>query len=99
MISAAGRIDLLEQPRGIPLTPNVRRPHLDGEMNLEPGATLLLYTDGLVEGRNQVGVDLERLVQEATTGKTLTLPELCDNLLREAPAGDDIVLLTIRVDP
>ena len=72
-------------------------------MLLEPGSTLLLYTDGLVERRDQVfddGVDL----LAAALGDLQDLPVdgLCDELLaRLLPDGaeDDVALVAVCVRP
>lgn len=66
---------------------------------LNAGDVLLLFTDGLVERRNEtIDTGLERLAHVAAR-KTANLDELCDRLLREAgPTSmeDDIALVAIR---
>lgn len=66
---------------------------------LAAGDLLLLFTDGLVERRNEtIDAGLERLARVAAR-MTSNLDELCDRLLREAgPASmdDDIALVAIR---
>ncbi|WP_426564430.1 SpoIIE family protein phosphatase [Angustibacter sp. McL0619] len=71
----------------------------DHELLLEPGMTLLLYTDGLVERRGETlthGLEWLRHRVEALSG--LPLSSLCDSLLGELPtdAEDDVALLAIR---
>lgn len=69
----------------------------------EPGSTIVLYTDGLVERRGEsidVGLDeLARVVQEAPSNAH---PEgLCDRLLRGmsgVAAPDDITVLAVKLD-
>jgi PAS domain S-box-containing protein len=70
---------------------------------IDPGATVLLYTDGLVErpGEN-LDTGLQRLA--GTIGPRPTDPqELCDLLVRElVPAGgasDDVALLSLHTIP
>ena len=71
---------------------------------LEPGSTLLLYTDGLVERRDQVfddGVDAARPRPWATCA-TCRSTEMCDELLaRLLPDGaeDDVALVAVCVRP
>ena len=80
------------------VAPNVRYPSTT--MRLEPGSTLLLYTDGLVERRGQPleeGIAaLERVLAEAPQ----PLEDLCDHLLAklapEVERDDDIALLALR---
>ena len=72
---------------------------------LEPGSTLLFYTDGLVERRDrdvEQGIaDLEELLRELTP-QTDDLDDLCD-LLLERMIGDqpedDVALLVVRWSP
>jgi PAS domain S-box-containing protein len=70
---------------------------------LRPGATVLLYTDGLVERRDR-GVDagvahLQRHLAELVG---LPLDQLCDELLARMLAGvpqDDVALVALRLQP
>jgi len=67
---------------------------------LEPGSTLLLYTDGLVERRDvPLGERLDELA-EAARGPEVDLETLCDRLLAavlgDAKPSDDVALLAVR---
>ncbi|MFF4274492.1 SpoIIE family protein phosphatase [Streptomyces sp. NPDC001536] len=76
------------------------------EMHAPAGATLLLYTDGLVESRNadvMTGVELlcGRLRAGASGATAVTLEDLCDQALGTLGAGDrddDIALLAARFE-
>jgi two-component system, chemotaxis family, sensor kinase Cph1 len=76
----------------------VRRDH---EVTLPRDATVLLYTDGLVERRDQLfDVGVERLRTELTALRDRPLAELADELLaRVLPerAEDDVALIAIRL--
>ncbi len=72
----------------------------DHDHDLLPGATLLLYTDGLVE-RREASIDkgIERLVTTVGDLAGSGLEELCDLLLERlgTQGDDDIALLAVRV--
>jgi PAS domain S-box-containing protein len=69
---------------------------------LEPGSTLVLYTDGLVEEPSEVlDVGLERLL-EAATGAGEDVAATCERLLacglrESARRSDDVTLLALRM--
>jgi serine phosphatase RsbU (regulator of sigma subunit) len=67
---------------------------------MEPGATLILYTDGLVE-HGRIGIDdgIQRLTAVLGEGRGLPLDALCDHLLDRIVtdrADDDIAILAVR---
>ncbi|HET7276822.1 MAG TPA: SpoIIE family protein phosphatase [Dermatophilaceae bacterium] len=70
---------------------------------LPPGATLLLYTDGLVERRGvSIREGLDRLTLEAVAGDTDDVDDLCDRLLSsvlEEDHADDVALVAMRPLP
>ncbi|MEU9836921.1 SpoIIE family protein phosphatase [Streptosporangium sp. NPDC048047] len=66
---------------------------------LHPGATLLLYTDGLVERRGEdLGTGLNRLRDHAVSLVREPLDALCDELLARLVTGedDDIAMIALR---
>jgi serine phosphatase RsbU (regulator of sigma subunit)/integral membrane sensor domain MASE1 len=72
-----------------------------GTLVLEPGATLILYSDGLVERRGvPIDVGLDELRAAAHRAWRLDVDDLCDALVRELldgrPIHDDVVVLAIR---
>jgi PAS domain S-box-containing protein len=71
----------------------------DQEIELAPGATLVLYTDGLAEHRDDVDDRGAReLLDLAETGAHLDLEAFCDHLVAGSTAdtGDDVVVLGVR---
>ncbi|KQS66104.1 SpoIIE family protein phosphatase [Modestobacter sp. Leaf380] len=76
-------------------------PRREHEATVERGSTVLLYTDGLVERRDQVFDDGITALQGLLTGMAETpVPELADTLLaRLLPerAEDDVALVAVRL--
>jgi serine phosphatase RsbU (regulator of sigma subunit)/anti-sigma regulatory factor (Ser/Thr protein kinase)/transcriptional regulator with GAF, ATPase, and Fis domain len=101
MVAADGSIRLLDEGHTIPLGLRPDRPRPEAHVTVPTGATLLLYTDGLVERR---GSSLDRGIARASTlvqeGRTYALDDLADEIMtRLAPSGgyqDDVVLLLYR---
>jgi serine phosphatase RsbU (regulator of sigma subunit) len=75
----------------------------DWVATVEPGATVLLYTDGLVEGRDlPLDEGLARLEEAVGELAGESLDDLCDGLLqRLRPHGlqDDVALVALRLHP
>jgi signal transduction histidine kinase/FixJ family two-component response regulator len=100
LIHADGLRTMLDQATAVPLA--VGKPALRPEatLRLTPDSTLLLYTDGLVERRDELideGVDRAATVVAASR----ELPEeaLADRVvgsLRPKPGHDDVVVLVYR---
>jgi hypothetical protein len=69
--------------------------------HLDAGATLLLYTDGLVERRGESIQDgLDRLSRTAVSNGAGDLDGLCDHLVAslvdDASVADDVALVAMR---
>jgi PAS domain S-box-containing protein len=99
-----GRIEELTGARAelmLGVNPDVAR--TETETTVACGSTVLLYTDGLVEGRDLLLDDgTERLIAALGELVGLPLPELCDALLdRLRPEGlqDDVALVAVRLRP
>ncbi|MEU1046911.1 SpoIIE family protein phosphatase [Streptomyces sp. NPDC005897] len=72
----------------------------DATHPLEPGSTLLLYTDGLVETPgSDLDTGLDRLRRHALAHAPEPLDTLCDHVLAHVPPGstDDVALLALRM--
>jgi serine phosphatase RsbU (regulator of sigma subunit)/anti-sigma regulatory factor (Ser/Thr protein kinase) len=75
--------------------------YVESSIQLAPGTTLLLYTDGLIERRGvSIQSGLDRLHDLSLTLADRSLDELCDvllgSLLEQAPVEDDVALLALR---
>ena len=86
-------------PMGVRDTPL----YLSTFTRIEPGSTLFVFTDGLVESRSRpVGHGLEQLARTlAGVGHTMDVDELCDLVLDamvEGSGDDDVALLGVRLD-
>ena len=80
------------------------RPRRDHAQALEPGATVVLYADGLAERRGSSlddGTELLRTTATRLARAGLTLDQLCDTLLAELGGAfdDDVALLAVRAHP
>lgn len=104
LIEAGGNARLLEQRHGLPV--GVRTGH-DYEAFRYPfptGSRLLLYTDGLIERREEsIDVGFQRLIAAAQAAARLGEGPLADGvyraLLDETPLEDDVALLAIETVP
>ena len=99
-----GRVETLETARAdLMLGVDPTRPRREQVAVLPVGSTVLLYTDGLVEGPELPLDDgVARLVQLLGELGDLPLEELCDEVLtRMRPHGseDDVALVAVRLHP
>ncbi|GAB3598065.1 hypothetical protein GCM10027446_27440 [Angustibacter peucedani] len=96
-----GRAELLRREPELLLGVQPSTARTDHVLELEPGATVLLYTDGLVERRGEpLGTGLEWLNHRVQSLAALPLDALLDALLAELPTDveDDVALLAVRVE-
>jgi PAS domain S-box-containing protein len=103
VLSPSGEAGYLEGGRTLPLgvMPSIEYP--EAQFELEPGATLVMYTDGLVEERGaSIDAGLEALKAAVIEGPD-DPDALCDHivarLLAERPATDDIAVLAVHTVP
>jgi CheY-like chemotaxis protein/serine phosphatase RsbU (regulator of sigma subunit)/anti-sigma regulatory factor (Ser/Thr protein kinase) len=97
-----GEATFLEEGRSYPLGVDISAPRDHGRTTLAPGATLILFTDGLVESRTMpIESRLEHLRQAASARATHEPERLCDELVEELVdgPGDDVALVCVRFSP
>jgi anti-sigma regulatory factor (Ser/Thr protein kinase) len=104
MVQADNTITMLDGGRGLPLAirPQWQRP--ETRITLPARATLLLYTDGLVERRgSSIDDGMARAADLVQNGRSRSLDEVADHLMsRLEPAGgypDDVAVLLYRQPP
>lgn len=100
--SLDGRIEFLEQGRGLPLGTGMSPTYRQGVVELEQGSVVVLYSDGLIERRGRsLDEGLERLrdaVDDGPRDPELLVEHILERLL-EADRGDDVVVLVTRLLP
>jgi sigma-B regulation protein RsbU (phosphoserine phosphatase) len=76
------------------------------QIHLEPGSTMLLFTDGMTDCRDPLGVDfgLERIKENFAQMVGISAQEVCDKMIstlrsyqRGSPQDDDVTLVAIHV--
>jgi PAS domain S-box-containing protein len=102
LLDPGGGATYLESPTGLPVGLNWSLPYEESIALLRPGATLVLYTDGLIDRRDvEVGEGLDRLLETATDTMAMDIDRLCGMLLEAlvpADASDDVAILAVRLD-
>ncbi len=98
-----GRVHFLDPARGMPVCASPRATYTDTEVAIEPGSTLLLYTDGLIERRYEhLDEGFERLraaVSDAPAGVEELAEHVIQRLSEARPPTDDVALLVVHFDP
>jgi serine phosphatase RsbU (regulator of sigma subunit) len=93
------RSEFIEVPVGLPL--GIAAPAYDSvTIPLAPHSTLIAYTDGLVERRNEsIDIGLERLRQSASRDSPSVdylLTRIVDDFFADHVSDDDTAILAIR---
>ncbi len=104
LLSPDGDVTVLGEPVGnlmLGVDPAAER--RESVVPLEPGAVVLLYSDGLVERRGStIDEGTDRLVANLRELADRPLDDLCDALLSRMLHGtpeDDVALVAVRIDP
>ena len=101
LVSEAGTATLLTSEADLLLGLDPAAVRRDHRVSLVAGATIVLYTDGLVERRGEsLDVGLERLRLTASNLSRLPVEDLCDALLTQMGDRqlDDVALLAVRLE-
>jgi anti-sigma regulatory factor (Ser/Thr protein kinase) len=104
VLSPEGSVSLIEDGRGPPLGAVADPGYSDASGVVCPGATLLLYTDGLVERRDMwIDEGIAKLTQAVAESADLEPEALVERLLGSlVPDGggeDDVALLAVGLTP
>jgi serine phosphatase RsbU (regulator of sigma subunit) len=104
LVFGGGRAGYLEDGLSPPLGATDVADFTEGSHRLAAGATLVVYTDGLVERRGvSIQSGLDRLLRETSGHARLDVEDLCDHLLRcmvdAQDVADDVALLVMRPGP
>ena len=101
MVHADDTTTMLDGGRGLPLAIRPHWPRPEAHVTMPARATLLLYTDGLVERRgSSIDDGMARAADLVQDGRSRSLDDVADHLMsRLEPAGgypDDVAMLLYR---
>jgi serine phosphatase RsbU (regulator of sigma subunit) len=99
LLISDGHGEFINSDVGLPIGVDRHATYTSATISVSPGATLLAFTDGLVERRGEsIDVGLKRLAQHATSNHA-TLEELLTRVvsnLRQDGSDDDTAIAGIR---
>lgn len=101
LVRPDGRAELLDPPADLMLGIEPTSGRHDHRVPLEPGASVVLYSDGLVERRDRsLSEGIARLTRSLEGRDGLDAEQLAEHLLTHVTTSedDDIALLVLRVD-
>lgn len=99
---ASGQVEALPARQGMPLGVHADLVWEAASVALEPGDTVVLYTDGLVERRGaSLDEVLQRVLAALGDASAADLDGMCEAVLAAADTvgDDDVALLAFRADP
>ncbi|MFE3634600.1 PP2C family protein-serine/threonine phosphatase [Streptomyces cellostaticus] len=102
LIAPGHRAELLFSEPGLPLGVDTGQPRPEHSRLLPPGATVVFFTDGLVEHpEHAIDESLRQLAELAAAHAALPLPELVQVLADHHPSDghDDMAVLALRTPP
>lgn len=102
LVSDDGTVEVLETPNDLPLGAGLGLSRNDHVHHLTPGSILILYTDGLIERRDQPrDKGIGRLAEALRRHHQVPLERLVDEVINVAgnAPDDDIAVLAISIEP
>ena len=94
-----GQAEYVDVPTGVPLGIE-SGPYESRTVSIRPQSTLIAYTDGLIERRDEdIDIGMERLTKSALQGAASVdelVERIVDDLLSEQETSDDTAILGIR---
>ncbi|MFJ3306606.1 PP2C family protein-serine/threonine phosphatase [Streptomyces sp. NPDC086549] len=102
LIAPEGHAEYLFAEPGLPLGVDPEQPRPDHSRSLPPGATVVFFTDGLIEHpRHSIDESLAELIDLATVSAALPLQEFVEALADHHPSDghDDMAILALRTPP
>ena len=104
VVRTDGRLQWLTRALAPPLGVPNERGHLDTLVQLEPGATVVLYSDGLIERRGEIIDDgFDRLaasaVRHAGSEPGVLADAILADLTRDVEIADDVIVVCVRWSP
>ena len=101
LLSADGTVRFLDHVSGPPVGAVARTNYREEVCTLEPGTTVLLYTDGLVEDRETTLDSGMSVLADALRSAPQEVGALVDHVLQHGTAGrsagDDVAVLAVRL--
>ncbi|MGW0985880.1 PP2C family protein-serine/threonine phosphatase [Streptomyces sp. NPDC002486] len=102
LITPERRVEILSAEPGLPLGVDPEEPRPDHSRFLDPGTTLVFFTDGLIEHPSRsIDESLAELAGLAAVHTALPLPDFVCALADHHPSDghDDMALLALRTPP
>lgn len=111
LVSSGDAAETVDIPVGLPLGVDTEVPRTSGEVLLDHGDALVLFTDGLLERRTHSTVRSKEVFATIDTALAALISVLrpadaetiasrvLDSMLTIEPPGDDVALLVVRREP
>ena len=104
VLREAGTAELVAGHQSPPLGTGTKGTVVQNEFPISPGDTVLLYTDGLIERRDEpLDASLARLLSHVAAAKGLAPEDLLDAILaareESGSTGDDIAMVAVQLRP
>ncbi len=93
----SGQVEELS-PRGLPLGVPGEKIYQEGSIEIQPGDTLVLYSDGLIDARPELDLNNQALADQldGLAGAHEMVDRLIELTEQDGPQPDDITVLVVR---